>query len=53
MEINDLRELATDADRPKQNRWRFEVSHFLPLISHSKLSKSGRAKACQWSIIPY
>ena len=24
MEINDLRELALDPDRPKQNRWRFE-----------------------------
>ena len=30
MEINDLRKLALDLDRPKQDRWRF---NFLPLAA--------------------
>jgi len=53
MEISDLRELALNPDRPKQNRWRVLISHRLPLIPYPKLSKSDRAEARQWSNIPY
>ena len=41
VEINDLRELALDPDRPEQNRWRF---NFSPLAAHP-ISKYQRSRA--------
>jgi hypothetical protein len=43
MEINDLRELALDPDRPKKNRWRFNFS----LLAADLLSQVVKERARQ------
>jgi hypothetical protein len=39
MEINDLRKLAFDSYRPKQNRRRFYFFHRLPLTLSSNVNE--------------